>query len=205
MPGSVTAGAQRGGGGNPLPPAPHRRRRRPAPAAGGRRGSGVNGLLLGAVAVAAALGLAGRPVAGAAQNSIGEFPPSRRRRRGRGTAGTDGRTPRAGRSVPCAGCGSAIKIANRNGARLHTGEITYGSGSGQQAVTGLLQPHHAGSYWQILGETDGACPQGTPVQKGQRVRLWNPSTAKVRPWPVPSQPCTRPVALDWAPRSRAFG
>ena len=66
-------------------------------------------------------------------------------------------------------------------------------------MTGLLQPHHAGSYWQILGETDGACPQGTPVQKGQRVRLWNPSTAKVRPRPVPSQPSPAPRGPRIAP------
>lgn len=49
-------------------------------------------------------------------------------------------------------CGSVIKLQNvYNNARLHSHDIKYGSGSGQQSVTGMDEASDVNSHWQILG------------------------------------------------------
>ncbi len=46
-------------------------------------------------------------------------------------------------------CGSLLKLVNTDFAvRLHSHEVGYGSGSGQQSVTGLTDVTDGGSYWQ---------------------------------------------------------
>lgn len=47
-------------------------------------------------------------------------------------------------------CGSLLKLVNTDyGVRLHSHNVGYGSGSGQQSVTGLTDTTDAGSYWQV--------------------------------------------------------
>ena len=49
-------------------------------------------------------------------------------------------------------CGSAIKLQHANtGVNLHSHEISYGSGSGQQSVTGYTGGDDANDYWAVRG------------------------------------------------------
>ncbi|KAJ3142843.1 Stromal cell-derived factor 2-like protein 1 [Geranomyces variabilis] len=75
-------------------------------------------------------------------------------------------------------CQSAVKLANKKlGCRLHSLGITYGTGSGQQAVTCLPAADDAGSYFLVrtaFGTPD--CPRGTPIACGTVIRLLHQST-----------------------------
>ncbi|XP_028565042.2 stromal cell-derived factor 2-like protein 1 [Podarcis muralis] len=76
-------------------------------------------------------------------------------------------------------CGSVLKLLNtRHNVRLHSHEVKYGSGSGQQSVTGVEVSDDANSYWRIRGKTDGSCQRGMPVKCGQTVRLTHVNTGK---------------------------
>ena len=55
-------------------------------------------------------------------------------------------------------CGSVIKLVNGNFmTKLHSHDVKYGSGSGQQSVTGTDDSDEGSSYWQVKGSTDGPC------------------------------------------------
>ncbi|KAB0370019.1 stromal cell-derived factor 2-like protein 1 [Muntiacus reevesi] len=76
-------------------------------------------------------------------------------------------------------CGSVLKLLNtQHRVRLHSHDIKYGSGSGQQSVTGVEASDDANSYWRIRGGTEGGCPRGSPVRCGQAVRLTHVLTGK---------------------------
>uniref|UniRef100_F1RKZ7 Stromal cell derived factor 2 like 1 n=1 Tax=Sus scrofa TaxID=9823 RepID=F1RKZ7_PIG len=76
-------------------------------------------------------------------------------------------------------CGSVLKLLNtQHRVRLHSHDIKYGSGSGQQSVTGVEASDDANSYWQIRGGSEGGCPRGSPVRCGQTVRLTHVLTGK---------------------------
>jgi dolichyl-phosphate-mannose--protein O-mannosyl transferase len=48
-------------------------------------------------------------------------------------------------------CGSVLKLQNvADPIRLHSHEVKYGSGSGQQSVTGMANSDDVNSHWQIL-------------------------------------------------------
>merc|ERR1712203_896554 len=58
------------------------------------------------------------------------------------------------------------------GIRLHSHDVKYGSGSGQQSVTGTTQQEDVNSHWLLKGpEYDDLCKRGEPVACGQRIRL----------------------------------
>lgn len=49
-------------------------------------------------------------------------------------------------------CGSVIKLMNvQTKVRLHSHDVKYGSGSGQQSITGMSNSDDVNSHWQILG------------------------------------------------------
>uniref|UniRef100_A0A8C9GFP2 Stromal cell derived factor 2 like 1 n=1 Tax=Piliocolobus tephrosceles TaxID=591936 RepID=A0A8C9GFP2_9PRIM len=76
-------------------------------------------------------------------------------------------------------CGSVLKLLNtHHRVRLHSHDIKYGSGSGQQSVTGVEASDDANSYWRIRGGSEGGCPRGSPVRCGQAVRLTHVLTGK---------------------------
>ncbi|XP_006021586.1 stromal cell-derived factor 2-like protein 1 [Alligator sinensis] len=76
-------------------------------------------------------------------------------------------------------CGSVLKLLNtRHSVRLHSHEVKYGSGSGQQSVTGVDTPDDANSYWRIRGKSDGSCQRGAAVKCGQAIRLTHVNTGK---------------------------
>ncbi|KAG5451086.1 Stromal cell-derived factor 2-like protein [Clonorchis sinensis] len=77
-------------------------------------------------------------------------------------------------------CGSVFKLVHPDlGIRLHSHEVQYGSGSGQQSVTGVKDAIDGNSYWQVL-ERNGSpqCIRGRVIKCGQKVRLLHVSTRK---------------------------
>lgn len=51
-------------------------------------------------------------------------------------------------------CRSLLKLMNTNeGSRLHSHDVKYGSGSGQQSVTGVKNSDDINSHWQIYPGT----------------------------------------------------
>ena len=50
-------------------------------------------------------------------------------------------------------CGSVIKLQNLfHKIRLHSHDVKYGSGSGQQSVTGVESKEDVNSHWSIKGK-----------------------------------------------------
>ncbi|BFZ20912.1 hypothetical protein BsWGS_23951 [Bradybaena similaris] len=76
-------------------------------------------------------------------------------------------------------CGSALKVMNVAGnVRLHSHDVKYGSGSGQQSVTGVDSSDDHNSYWQVRGKTGATCVRGNPVKCGQTIRLMHVATKR---------------------------
>lgn len=51
-------------------------------------------------------------------------------------------------------CGSVVKLMNNNyKTRLHSHDIKYGSGSGQQSVTAVDDQEDGNSYWAVKGNS----------------------------------------------------
>jgi len=76
-------------------------------------------------------------------------------------------------------CGSAVKLKTGNSNyRLHSHKVAYGSGSGQQSVTGVEAADDQNSLWVIKGPHGTHCPQGKVVKNGDVIRLQHLSTRK---------------------------
>lgn len=76
-------------------------------------------------------------------------------------------------------CGSALKLGNNvYDIRLHSHDVKYGSGSGQQSVTGMSDSLDANSYWQVSGSMRKDCVRGTPIKCGQTIRLTHVTTKR---------------------------
>uniref|UniRef100_A0A914UMY4 MIR domain-containing protein n=1 Tax=Plectus sambesii TaxID=2011161 RepID=A0A914UMY4_9BILA len=74
-------------------------------------------------------------------------------------------------------CGSVVKLlANREQVRLHSHDVKYGSGSGQQSVTGMPDSDDVNSHWDIRPSLKGNCRRGTPIECGQVIRLKHQTT-----------------------------
>jgi len=75
-------------------------------------------------------------------------------------------------------CGSVIKLANQQtDVRLHSHSVKYGSGSGQQSVTGTKQKEDVNSYWIIKGLPDNQCSR-EKVKCGSKLRFEHLETKK---------------------------
>lgn len=58
-------------------------------------------------------------------------------------------------------CNSVLKLLNVDyNVRLHSHDINYGSGSGQQSVTGTEVKEDGNSYWLVKGPTGKQCTRG---------------------------------------------
>jgi len=70
-------------------------------------------------------------------------------------------------------CGSVVKLMNNaHKVRLHSHDVKYGSGSGQQSVTGTMVKEDVNSHWTIKGPEDKAyCKRGEPIVCGEKIRL----------------------------------
>lgn len=76
-------------------------------------------------------------------------------------------------------CGSVFKLSNGyNEFRLHSHDVKYGSGSGQQSVTGTPNREDVNSYWAVKGTPDKACSRGEPIKCGATIRLEHLETKK---------------------------
>ncbi|KAG1138326.1 hypothetical protein G6F37_005192 [Rhizopus arrhizus] len=74
-------------------------------------------------------------------------------------------------------CGSIIKLANNvNGYKLHSHSVTYGSGSGQQSVTGFPHASDANSLWVVEAASGHVCRRGEAVRCGSLIRLKHTNT-----------------------------
>jgi len=81
--------------------------------------------------------------------------------------------------APYVTCGSLLKLLNNNyKARLHSHDIKYGSGSGQQSVTGTDEQEDGNSYWAVKAEMTGQCKRGEPIACGSNIRLEHVNTGK---------------------------
>ncbi|KAI8909672.1 MIR motif-containing protein [Gorgonomyces haynaldii] len=76
-------------------------------------------------------------------------------------------------------CGSWIKLGHKpTQFRLHSHEVNYGSGSGQQSVTGYSKRDDSNSYFQVFGPQGTDCVKGTPIACESTVRLMHTNTQK---------------------------
>ena len=76
-------------------------------------------------------------------------------------------------------CGSVVKLVNKNfQVRLHSHDVKYGSGSGQQSVTGTSEKDDVNSYWSVKGLVNEPCKRGEPIACGAKVRLEHIITKK---------------------------
>ncbi|ESN98258.1 hypothetical protein HELRODRAFT_84665, partial [Helobdella robusta] len=76
-------------------------------------------------------------------------------------------------------CGSALKLLNlAHNVRLHSHDVKYGSGSGQQSVTAVDSSDDHNSYWKIRGKTPAECARGNPIKCGQVIQLQHVSTGR---------------------------
>ncbi|CAF2512862.1 unnamed protein product [Rotaria sp. Silwood2] len=71
---------------------------------------------------------------------------------------------------------STFKLLNQqSGDRLHSHDVKYGSGSGQQSVTGTPNADDVNSYWQVSGEN---YDRGTPIKCDSMIQLLHVATRK---------------------------
>lgn len=77
-------------------------------------------------------------------------------------------------------CGSTIKLVHEpTRFRLHSHEIAYGSGSGQQSITAHAARNDPNSYWLVKeGDDERVCAVGAPVQCGATLRLEHINTRR---------------------------
>jgi len=76
-------------------------------------------------------------------------------------------------------CGSVLKLLNvASGVRLHSHDVKYGSGSGQQSVTAVTSSEDHNSYWRVQGKMGLDCERGQPIKCGQTIRLTHVATGK---------------------------
>uniref|UniRef100_A0A1I7WG09 MIR domain-containing protein n=1 Tax=Heterorhabditis bacteriophora TaxID=37862 RepID=A0A1I7WG09_HETBA len=69
-------------------------------------------------------------------------------------------------------CRSILKLSNANeGSRLHSHDVKYGSGSGQQSVTAVTSSDDVNSHWQIFPGLKVNCVRGDPIKCGEKIRL----------------------------------
>lgn len=61
-------------------------------------------------------------------------------------------------------CGSVIKLINIDlKIRLHSHDVKYGTGSGQQSVTGTEAREDVNSHWLIKNQTGLGCRRGYEI------------------------------------------
>lgn len=70
-------------------------------------------------------------------------------------------------------CGTVLKLIHVDTSiRLHSHDVKYGSGSGQQSVTGVTHADDVNSYWVVKGRHAAEqCTRGEPIKCGDIIRL----------------------------------
>eukprot|EP01035_Chromulina_nebulosa_P017307 gene17307-22846_t len=77
-------------------------------------------------------------------------------------------------------CGSAVKLVNKEtNYNLHSHNIAWGSGSGQQSITSTSSNKDSGSLWIVKeGHNSATCESGEPIKCDSIIRLEHMSTGK---------------------------
>lgn len=76
-------------------------------------------------------------------------------------------------------CGSVLKLLNIDyKVRLHSHDVKYGTGSGQQSVTGTELSEDVNSHWLVKSATGKNCGRGEPFRCGSIIRLEHLATHK---------------------------
>ncbi|KAJ8961262.1 hypothetical protein NQ318_008946 [Aromia moschata] len=76
-------------------------------------------------------------------------------------------------------CGSVIKLMNTDyRVRLHSHDVKYGTGSGQQSVTATEVQEDINSHWLVKAATGKSCLRGEPIKCGGVIRLEHVETKK---------------------------
>ncbi|VVC44056.1 Hypothetical protein CINCED_3A013754 [Cinara cedri] len=76
-------------------------------------------------------------------------------------------------------CGSVTKLYNVDlKVRLHSHDVKYGAGSGQQSVTGTEVSEDINSHWEIKPATGKLCKRGEPIKCGTIIRFTHLTTKK---------------------------
>ncbi|CDW52885.1 MIR domain containing protein [Trichuris trichiura] len=74
-------------------------------------------------------------------------------------------------------CTSVIKLINpKQSRRLHSHDVKYGSGSGQQSITGTSSVTDSNSYWIVLAPHKETCMRGEEIKCGSIIRLGHLNT-----------------------------
>ncbi|KAK3924691.1 Stromal cell-derived factor 2-like protein 1 [Frankliniella fusca] len=85
----------------------------------------------------------------------------------------------SGKSARYVSCGSVIKLMNSaTKIRLHSHDVKYGTGSGQQSVTGVEEKDDSNSHWVVKAENGKQCTRGEPISCGSIIRLEHLTTNK---------------------------
>ncbi|KAI5073061.1 hypothetical protein GOP47_0011074 [Adiantum capillus-veneris] len=75
--------------------------------------------------------------------------------------------------------GTVLKLMHeRTKFRLHSHDVPYGSGSGQQSITGFGGVEDANSYWIVKAPEGSDAQQGDIVSEGAVIRLQHMKTRK---------------------------
>nr|XP_043606146.1 stromal cell-derived factor 2-like protein [Erigeron canadensis] len=75
--------------------------------------------------------------------------------------------------------GSVIKLMHeKTKFRLHSHDVPYGSGSGQQSVTGFPNVDDANSYWIVRPEPETSVKSGDTIKSGTIIRLQHMKTRR---------------------------
>ncbi|KAK3021806.1 hypothetical protein RJ639_047161, partial [Escallonia herrerae] len=75
--------------------------------------------------------------------------------------------------------GSVVKLMHeRTKFRLHSHDVPYGSGSGQQSVTGFPNVDDANSYWNVRPVPETSDKQGDRIKSGTVIRLQHMRTRR---------------------------
>jgi len=76
-------------------------------------------------------------------------------------------------------CGSVVKLTHaQTKYKLHSHDVAYGSGSGQQSVTCFPEANDANSMWVVRPAEGATCSQGDILKNGAIVRFQHGATRK---------------------------
>ncbi|CAL5350325.1 unnamed protein product [Camellia sinensis] len=75
--------------------------------------------------------------------------------------------------------GTVLKLMHeKTKVRLHSHEVPYGSGSGQQSVTGFPVVDDSNSYWVVRPQPETSAKQGDVIKSGTIIRLQHMRTQR---------------------------
>eukprot|EP00055_Hartaetosiga_balthica_P007642 m.26617 g.26617 ORF g.26617 m.26617 type:complete len:230 (+) comp5870_c1_seq1:749-1438(+) len=76
-------------------------------------------------------------------------------------------------------CGSTVKLKHTASKfLLHSQDVAYGSGSGQQSVTTKKDEQDSFDFWQIKGTEEKECPRAEKIRCGSTIRLFHVRTQR---------------------------